>query len=276
MIVRAAAIAFPLCRFASYSEWEQAVSAHVRFAADAGAQLVVLPEYVTAALIALDPDWSVWTERWLGLAANLAQAHRLTLHAGTHVVVDGAKRMNRALIACADGRLIAQDKLHPTPWERQWKISGNERILLIDVAGAKVCVLTCYDIEFPEAARAAARAGAEILLVASWTDDRQGFFRVRHTAHARCIENSVYVVHAPLVGGLALPEFEEACGAAGILTPCDLGFPRDGLAAESSWNQPGAAIADLDLDQLRRLRSGGTVTPFADARSESMYRVVAG
>ncbi|HET9263292.1 MAG TPA: hypothetical protein VFO14_09625 [Vicinamibacterales bacterium] len=46
-------------------------------------------------------------------------------------------------------------------------------------------------LEFAEIARAAARAGAHLLLVPSCTDDRQGFLRVRYCAHARAIGNQI-------------------------------------------------------------------------------------
>lgn len=86
--------------------------------------------------------------------------------------------------------------------------------------GVRFAVPICYDVEFPEGVRVAAVAGAELLLVPSWTDDDHGFWRVRHYAQARCVENIDYVAHAPLVGSLSEPsDFEQACGAAGILTP---------------------------------------------------------
>ena len=48
-----------------------------------------------------------------------------------------------------------------------------------------IAILVCYDVEFPEAARVLAEAGAQILFVPSCTDERQGFCRVRYCAQAR-------------------------------------------------------------------------------------------
>lgn len=272
MILRAAAIATPAAPVATPAAWAEALARQVRAAADAGARLAVLGEYATAPLAALDARWEAWTPLWRDLAASLAREHRLHLLAGTHLVRDGGRLANRALLAHPDGSLEHQDKLHPTPWERSWGVASHDAIRLLDV-GARAAILTCYDIEFPEAARAAAAAGAELLLVPSWTDDAHGFHRVRRCAAARAVEDVVAVVHAPLVGGLALDGFESACGAAAVLTPCDAAFPAGGLAAEGGWDVCGPAVGEIDLSALRAARAAGTVTPFADRRPQASYRV---
>jgi predicted amidohydrolase len=273
--MRVAAAAFPLADFASPAAWVARFRAQVRTAADAGADLVLFPEYVTASLLGFDSQWSAWDGLWQETVRTCAREHGLLVVGGTHLVSTPEGRRNRCLLGWPDGTSAYQDKLQPTPWERRWDLSPTRDIQLFRHAGAVLAVPICYDVEFPEGVRAAVAAGAEVLLVPSWTDDDHGFWRVRHCAQARCIENVVYAVHAPLVGTLTQPpDFEQACGAAGILTPCDIGHPRQGLAADGGWNQAVTVVADLDLDRLRRMRSGGTVTPWADRRPESAYRVV--
>ena len=257
----------------SPAAWVARVNAQVRCAADAGAQLAVLAEYVASALLTLDNRWQAWNGLWHETIAAAARSTGIAVCGGTWPVSDQGRLVNRAVMALPDGSTWHQDKLHPTPWERTWGLAATDAIGVHTVGGVRLAVLTCYDIEFPEACRAAARSGAEVLLVPSWTDDRQGFHRVRHCAAARCIENGVFVVHAPLVGFLpGVPGFEQAVGSAGILTPCDTGFSGDGIAAAGGWNQPEVILADLDLDRLRAIRTSGTVTPLADARPASGYR----
>jgi predicted amidohydrolase len=254
--------------------WRERFLAACAAARDGGAALVVLPEYVTAPLLGLDGDWARWTAAWLDAATDAARSLGLHVLGGTHLVEDGGVRRNRAVLAAPDGSLAFQDKLHPTPWERSWGLAPTGDLALRTVAGARVAVLTCYDVEFPELARAAARAGAEVLLVPSWTDDRHGFNRVRRCAAARCVEGGLFAVHAPVVGGLpGVAGFESASGSAGILTPCDEGFPVDGIAAAGGWDRAETVVADLDLGLLRATRSAGTVTPLADARREGDYRI---
>ena len=256
----------------SPQQWVDRLRAQVRAAADAGAEAVLLPEYATAPLLAGDPDWAAWEPLWRETAQACARDHRLLVVAGTHLVRDAGRVVNRCLLAWPDGSIDHQDKLHPTPWERGWNVAATSAVRTFRHAGATLAVAVCYDVEFPEAVRCMAVAGAEVLLVPSWTDDEHGFWRVRHCAQARCIENVVYAVHAPLVGGLGAPAgFEQACGSAGILTPCDIGFHRQGLAAGGGWNQSEVVVADLDLERLRRQRQAGTVTPFAVRRGADGY-----
>ena len=57
-----------------------------------------------------------------------------------------------------------------------------------------------------------------------------------------------------------------------ILTPSDMPFARDGIAAEITPNSEGMAIADLSLAALVRARTGGAVRNLADRRTD-LYRV---
>jgi predicted amidohydrolase len=65
-----------------------------------------------------------------------------------------------------------------------WRVTARQRLKIFDTALGKIGVTICYDVEFPEIARAAARAGAHLLPVPNCTDDRQGVLRVRYCAHA--------------------------------------------------------------------------------------------
>jgi predicted amidohydrolase len=130
----------------------------------------------------------------------------------------------------------------------------------------RIAVTICYDVEFPELARVAAREGAYILVVPSCTDDRHGFLRVRYCAHARAIENQMYVVHAPTVGSLPMvPAVSLNYGQAAILTPSDFPFARDGILAEGVANQEMMVVGDLNLATIADSRQTGTVLPLRDS-----------
>ncbi|MEO5668699.1 MAG: nitrilase-related carbon-nitrogen hydrolase [Bdellovibrionota bacterium] len=150
--------------------------------------------------------------------------------------------------------------------KEEWIVSSGRGLKVFETSFAKLAITTCYDVEFPELARAAARAGATILAVPSCTDDRQGFLRVRYCAQARAVENQIYVVHASTVGSLpSLPAVALNYGQASILTPSDYAFPRDGILAEGSANQEQMVIGELDIKTLIASRSGGTVRPLMDS-----------
>jgi predicted amidohydrolase len=66
---------------------------------------------------------------------------------------------------------------------------------VVELAGFRVGLMTCYDLRFPELARALVGAGAEVIVVpAAWV---AGPRKVDHwitLARARAIENTAYVV----------------------------------------------------------------------------------
>jgi len=146
-------------------------------------------------------------------------------------------------------------------------VSPRRRLRVFETEFGRMAVAICYDVEFPEIVRAAARAQAHILVVPSCTDDRQGFLRVRYCAQARAIENQMYVIHACTVGSLPMvPAVSLNYGQASILTPSDFPFSRDGILAEGSPNQEMMVVGELNLRTILDTRSAGTVLPLFDSK----------
>jgi GNAT superfamily N-acetyltransferase len=147
-----------------------------------------------------------------------------------------------------------------TRWEREeWIVSPRRGLHVFETDFGKLAVAICYDVEFPEIARAAGRSGCDMLVVPSCTDDRQGFLRVRYCAQARAIENQMYVVQACTVGSLPMvPAVSLNYGQASILTPSDFRFSRDGILAEGQVNSEMMVLGDLDSTRspLARARHG--------------------
>ena len=67
---------------------------------------------------------------------------------------------------------------------------------VVELPFATVGITICYEVEIPEVASSLAYQGAEILLCPSYTLGEEGFWRVRHCAAARAIEDQVYVVQS--------------------------------------------------------------------------------
>ena len=275
MKVVVTAVQFEHRTVASFDEFAAQVEGHVRLAASYGSKLVCFPEYVTAPLLALDggdarrPDsWERWTAPFTALMQGLARSCDLFILGGTHLAAENGRYYNTAYLFGPSGEIATQRKLHLTPCEvSPWALGVDESVAVFDTPVGRLAVLICFDIEFPEAARAAVEAGAQVLLCPSATDDRQGFCRVRYCAAARAVENHVYVLHAPLVGRLPrVPFFEQSYGRAAILSPCDVPCPPDGIVAEGEWNQDLAVTAEIDLALLERLRDSGSVTPLRARR----------
>jgi predicted amidohydrolase len=77
------------------------------------------------------------------------------------------------------------DVLAPGPWEP----------LTVEIGGTTVGVMTCYDLRFPELARALVDRGAEVLVVpAAWVAGPRKVDHWTTLLRARAIENTVFVV----------------------------------------------------------------------------------
>ena len=282
--VRVACVQYQMRKVTSFAEFARQVSYFIDVAADYRSDFVLLPELFSVQLLshfdALSPQdgmkkLAAYTLRFKKLMMELARRYGLTIVAGSHPVSVGKKLLNVAHVCLPNGSIVEQPKLHITPNERKWwGISGGRSLAAIETPKAKIGVLICYDVEFPEAVRQLADEGAEILFVPFCTDNRQGYLRVRYCAQARAIENQIYVALAGNVGNLPdVMNMDVQYAQAAVFTPSDFAFARDGIAAEADSNEETVLVCDLDLDSLSATRHSGTVTPRFDRRPDLFHFV---
>ena len=279
--LRVASLQYFIRPVTSVEQFREQVAGLVETAADYGCKLVLFPEYFTVQLLTLGNvrrpikeqirDLAAHSETFVEFMSGLAKQHRLYLLAGTIPVIEQSSGAlhNEAFFFGPDGSVGTQGKLHMTRFEADdWVVQPRNRLKIFSTEFGKLAISICYDVEFPEIARAAAWAGAHILLVPSCTDDRQGFLRVRYCAHARAIENQMYVIVSHTVGSLPMvPAVSLNYGQAAILTPSDFPFSRDGILAEGHPNQEMMVIGDLNLETIMQTRTTGTVLPLNDSRN---------
>jgi predicted amidohydrolase len=278
--VRVAAIQYYIRPVRSFDEFADQVSGLVGTAADYKARLVVFPEYFTVQLLTLGDrsqpiretvrDLAGQLPAFAELMGGLARRHGVYIVAGSIPGRgDNGELHNDCHLFGPSGGHGWQGKLHMTRWEsEEWGVSPRRGLRVFETDFGKLAVAICYDVEFPEIARAAGRSGCDVLVVPSCTDDRQGFLRVRYCAQARAIENQIYVVQACTVGSLPMvPAVSLNYGQAAILTPSDFRFSRDGILAEGQINSEMMVLGDLDLDALRQSRERGTVLPLRDSQT---------
>jgi predicted amidohydrolase len=283
--IRVASLQYFIRPVTTFDQFRDQVRALVETAADYRCHLVVFPEYFTVQLLCLGDirrpmrvqirDLARQLPNFLEPMADLAREHRLHIVAGSIPVgEEGSDRVfNRCYFFDPSGNYGVQGKLHMTRFETEdWDVTADTKLRIFETEFGRLAVAICYDVEFPEIARAAARQGAHILVVPSCTDDRQGFWRVRYCAHARAIENQLYVIHAGTVGSLPMvPAVSLNYGQASILTPSDFAFSRDGILAEGNPNQEMMVIGELNLEIICQGRSTGTVLPLLDsARTQGL------
>jgi len=279
--IRVASLQYFIRPVQTFDQFHDQVAALVETAADYDCHLMIFPEYFTVQLLTLGDvkrpmrdqirDLAAQLPRFIEMMSGLAKKNHIYVVAGTIPVLDTKtdKVYNDSYIFAPSGEFGVQGKIHMTRFESEdWKISPTTRLRTFETTFGKVAIAICYDVEFPEIARAAARAGVHILLVPSCTDDRQGMLRVRYCAQARAIENQLYVITSHTVGSIpAVPAVSLNYGQAAILTPSDFPFSRDGILAEGNINTEMMVIGELNLATIQDSRSSGTVLPLHDSRN---------
>jgi predicted amidohydrolase len=278
--IRVASLQYFIRPVQAFAQFTDQVVSLVETAADYKCTLVVFPEYFTAQLLTLGDvkrpidaqvrDLAAQVPAYRDLLLKLAKQHGIYILGGTIPVAGDSQDTiyNQAFFFGPSGEYGVQGKLHMTRFEQEeWRVSSRSGLRVFETAFGRVAISICYDVEFPEIARAAARLDAHILLVPSCTDDRQGFLRVRYCAHARAIENQMYVIVSHTVGSIPMvPAVHLNYGQAAILTPSDFPFSRDGILAEGNPNQEMMVIGDLNLRTISEARVTGTVLPLLDSR----------
>jgi len=262
----------------SLEEFLHSVSFFVDAANEYHAHFLVFPEYFTAALFDLAPPELAPAEafRWVAalepqLLAYLVEAakeHGLFIVGGStpSIAEDGSAR-NVCHFVTPSGASYAQEKLHVTPFERrQWGVRGGEVMRVFETPFGRVAIQICYDVEFPEATRMLALAGAELVFVPFSTDEVKAYHRVRYCAQARAIENGIFLALAGNAGSLQVRNYLLNYARSAILTPSDFGFPDEAVAAEADPNVETVVIADVDFTNLARHRRDGSTRPLTDRR----------
>jgi predicted amidohydrolase len=281
--LRVAALQYFIRPIQHFQQFADQVTALVETAVDYKCRVIVFPEYFTTQLLTLGDvkrpiahqvrDLSGKLPQFVDMMSQLAKMHSVYIVAGSIPAIDAGSEAvyNRCFFFGPSGQFGTQDKLHMTRFEtEEWKISAGTNLKIFETDFGKTAITICYDVEFPELARVAAREGALILMAPSCTDDRQGFLRVRYCAHARAIENQMYVVHSSTVGSLPMvPAVSLNYGLASILTPSDFAFARDGILSEGVINQEMMVIGEVNLRAAAKSRQTGTVLPLRDSELSS-------
>ena len=254
----AAAVHVALVQTASSTDsaaQRSAVSAwcdHVREHPGPPADLVVLPESVMHDFGPTDHELAAHAEPLDGPFVTLLaeQAVRLgaVVVAGMFERGDGDPRPYNSLVALGpDGSLLGvsrkvhlydsfgyreSDKLRPGPVEP----------VVLDVGTARVGLMTCYDLRFPEYARLLVDAGADTLCVpAAWV---RGPLKEDHWVtllRARAIENTCWVLGAAQTG-------ERYAGCSRAVDPM-------GITLAAAGDEETVVHAALDPARLAAARS---------------------
>ncbi|MGV8912104.1 MAG: nitrilase family protein [Rhodoglobus sp.] len=138
-------------------------------AADAGAQVVVLPELANTGYMFADIDElrtlaepvdGPTVSEWVQLAGE----HDVIIVGGFAEVGADGEVFNSAVLVDASGVLACYRKAHLWNTEKADLFTpGTGMPPVVDTAVGRLGVMVCYDLEFPEWVRTAALEGAELL-----------------------------------------------------------------------------------------------------------------
>lgn len=241
------------------------VAARVDAAAEAGAEVVVLPEIWTPGYFAFDQyeAASEHSDTIRDHLSQLAASHGIHLHGGSFVERHAGRLYNLSVMFGPDGGVLAEyRKMHLFGYgSREPEVlSPGTAPKVIRTAFGKVGMAVCYDLRFPELFRDMTDRGAELVLIASaWPHPRVEAWTT--LARARAIENQVYVVAANGVG--PTKSGPSLCGASGVYDPW-------GVAVARAGDEPTVVTTSIDLSRVADSR--GRLRQLADRRLVSRDR----
>ena len=286
--MKVAACKYPVGRPADFEAFAAKQRRLLGEAAARGAQVAVLPEYLSLELAATFPPAvhadlraslaaiQSLREAWLALFAAIARDTGMHVVAGSFLLAQASGRYrNRADVFAPDGGHLWQDKLQLTGFEKATGvIEGGDVLKVAEIAGVRAGVSVCYDSEFPLPVRAQYEAGARLLLVPSCTDTDAGATRVQVGCLARALENRIFVAQAVTAGQAPWsPALDENTGEATLYAPMDVGFPADGILARTRGGEAWA-VADLDFDLLEDTRGRAQVANDRDWTGQAIPALV--
>lgn len=239
----------------------------LRAAAEAGAELAVLPENFAV----LDSDnllrWADEEQRnriFSSFVETMARTLGLWIVAGTipmrtrrdGTLVEGNRVRAASILFAPDGAVFARyDKLHlfdvlvgdaQGQYRESASIEPGDQPLVVATPLGQLGLTVCYDLRFPELFSWLQQEGADIITVPSAFTYRTGEAHWEVLLRARAIETQCFVI-APNQGGVHSSR-RTTWGHSMIIDPW-------GTVLGCHDSGPGLVIADLDLAQLRELRA---------------------
>ena len=257
------------CQVASTSDPDQTlvlVRDAIEAAARAGAALAVLPEATMARFGTRLADVAQPLDGpWAGEVRRLAHQAGLVVVVGMFTPAADGRVTNTLLVTGRDatgrdatGRVVEEryDKIHVYDAygsRESDTVAPGSRPVVVDVAGVRVGLATCYDLRVPALFIHRARAGADVVVVpSSWGEGPGKPEQWDLLVRARALDCTCWLVACDqadpaTVGLAATPGQPGGIGRSSVVTP--LGQVRGRLDGA-----PGVLVVDLDTEEVRAAR----------------------
>jgi predicted amidohydrolase len=240
-------------------------------AASRGARLVVFPEATMRAFgHNLDSIAEPLDGPFATAITDLAAAHGITVVVGMFTPGsprEGRPRVRNTLLAAGPGGVVGYDKIHlfdAFGFAESDTVEAGDQEIRISVDGVTVGLTTCYDVRFPQLFINHARAGAELIVVAtSWGagDGKQAQWEV--LTQARALDSTSWILACaqadPSASGVeAKPGAPTGIGCSRVVSPTGR------VVAAAGGAEPDLVIADINPDAVERARR--SIPVLANAR----------
>jgi len=230
---------------ARLSALDQALKSHPVPAAD----LVLCPELFVSGYSDADPIRKAAgpvTGEFPAQLAALCRKHGVAIACG-YPERDNNRLFNSALCLSATGKLLAnhRKRVLPTAYEQDLFDTGVQATVFDFGNGWRVGMVICYEAEFPEAVRALALAGAQLVLVPTALG-RDWRVVSRQVIPSRAFENNVYLAYANYAGE------DSSCryiGDSVIVSPMGTDLARAGM--DPDWISAQLDAAAIDQARTR-------------------------
>jgi predicted amidohydrolase len=189
--------------------------------------------------------------------ASVARRHRIWVHGGSVLELDGDRVFNTSVLFDRAGELVATyRKVHlfdadppgGVPSRESFLFSPGEEIVTAETEFGRVGLSICYDVRFPELFRELAVRGSTILFVPSAFRFETGKDHWDVLVRARAIEDQAFVVASAQWGTWGPPGRERRnYGNSMVIDPW-------GRVVARASDGVGVTVAELDLDEAARVR----------------------
>lgn len=224
-------------------------------AADRGAQVLVTPELSVTGYDIGPAARELARPRggeYHAAVGAIAARHGIAIVFG-YPERDGDRVYNASAVLVPDGASGFREAAHYRKThlfgdlDRAVFAPGDELTVQFPFGGLTCGLLTCYDVEFPEAVRAHADAGTDLLLVPTGLMEPFGLV-AEFLVPARAYESQLYIAYV------------NHCGRERTLEYCGLstGAAPDGTVAARAGKDEALELFDVDPDLLARSRAVNT------------------
>ncbi|OHV08643.1 nitrilase-related carbon-nitrogen hydrolase [Kushneria phosphatilytica] len=207
--------------------------------------LMVLPELFLGGYTTRDPAAGAVTPEDVRIheLSELARRHDTALILGAAEHYAGGIA-NSALCLDRRGQLLGSYRKAQLFGDESTVFTAGDALTVIEFDGVRIGLMICFDLEFPEVARALAREGADLLVTIS--ANMTPFGQDHHVfARARAIENGLPHVYVNQVGAGEVFTFT---GGSMVVSP-------DGqIDAAAGDNGEAVTVAHLELPFISTLR----------------------